>query len=338
LGPIVRRLRSLGHDVRISARTYGQVVPLLALYGLEAQIIGRHAGKSKLKKVLFLIARSLRLFLYAFGSRFDLALCHGSRAIFAPCRLLRIPLVLMSDYEYTAFPSFICSWASLWLLPEVMTDEILEGRGYRVDRCRRYPGLKEELYVYRDRPNTGILAELGVLESKVIVLVRPPATMAHYHVRASEKLFHLALDYLTARSNVHVILVPRTDSQKKDLERYITSKAISNISIPRKPYRGPELILSADVVLGGGGTMNREAACLGVPVYSMFAGELGAVDKHLILTGKLKTVAGLQDLAEIPLRKKPRLTAAAGAEVSEKLVDFIVDALLSVGRKRGGKA
>lgn len=338
LSPIIRRLRSLGHEVWISARDFGQVVPLLKLHGLSAEIIGQHAGKSKYRKILFLFSRSVRLFFYAFNRHFDLALSHGSRATFAPCRLLRIPLVLMQDYEYTAFPPFICRWASLWLLPKVVTNEILKLRGYNINKRLEYPGLKEELYIYADRPNSGILTELGISESKVIILLRPPATMAHYHIHASEELFFLSLDYLAACPNVHIILLPRTPGQAKDLEYYIQSKMIPNISIPDKVYRGPELILSVDIVMGGGGTMNREAACLGVPVYSMFAGKLGAVDRHLIQTRKMKMVTGLQDLAMIPLRKKPNPTAVNGTQVTEKLIDFIVNALLAVGRKYGAES
>jgi len=244
----------------------------------------------------------------------------------------------MQDYEYTAFPAFVCRWASLWLLPKVVTNEILKLRGYSINKRLEYPGLKEELYVYADRPNDVILTELGIPESKVIVLLRPPATMAHYHVHASEELFFLSLNYLAARPNVHVILLPRTPDQEKDLQYYIQSKMIPNISIPGKVYRGPELILSVDIVMGGGGTMNREAACLGVPVYSMFAGKLGAVDRYLIQTKKMKTVSGLQDLAMIPLRKKMTPTAANGTQVTEKLIDFIVNALLAVGRKHGAKS
>lgn len=335
LGPLIRRLQSLGHEVLVTAREYGQVVPLLALHHLDAEIIGRHAGRSKYKKMLFLVSRSVRLFFFAIHRHFDLSLSHGSRAIFVPCRLLRIPLVLMQDYEYTAFPPFVCRWATLWLLPKVVTNDILKLRGYHINRRLEYPGLKEELYVYEERPNDDILTELGIPESKVLVLLRPPATMAHYHIRASEKLFHLSLDYLASRPNVHIILLPRTTDQKKDLEFYIHSKMITNISIPSKVYRGPELILSVDIVMGGGGTMNREAACLGVPVYSMFAGKLGAVDRYLIESKKMKVVRGLQDLVMIPLRKKQKPAAANGTELTEMLLDFIVRALLAAAKKNG---
>jgi len=51
-------------------------------------------------------------------------------------------------------------------------------------------------------------------------------------------------------------------------------------------------------VISGGGTMNREAAALGIPVYSLFRGTLGAVDKHLAATGKLILLQSTRDVRE----------------------------------------
>jgi predicted glycosyltransferase len=42
--------------------------------------------------------------------------------------------------------------------------------------------------------------------------------------------------------------------------------------------------------------MNREAAALGVPVYSLFRGTMGAVDRHLAETGKLVMLQSEQDV------------------------------------------
>jgi predicted glycosyltransferase len=48
--------------------------------------------------------------------------------------------------------------------------------------------------------------------------------------------------------------------------------------------------------------MNREAAVLGTPVWSIFEGRLGAVDERLVAEGRLRL---LRDPSEIELRKKP---------------------------------
>ena len=53
------------------------------------------------------------------------------------------------------------------------------------------------------------------------------------------------------------------------------------IIIPTQALDGLNLVWFSDLVVSGGGTMNREAAALGVPVYSIFSGTLGAVDGDL---------------------------------------------------------
>ena len=59
---------------------------------------------------------------------------------------------------------------------------------------------------------------------------------------------------------------------------------------------GLNLIWHSDLVVSGGGTMNREAAALGVPVYSIFRGKLGAVDKYLSEKGRLVLIETVADV------------------------------------------
>ena len=42
--------------------------------------------------------------------------------------------------------------------------------------------------------------------------------------------------------------------------------------------------------------MNREAVALGVPVYTTFAGERGAVDEMLVRDGRLRVLAAASDI------------------------------------------
>ena len=54
---------------------------------------------------------------------------------------------------------------------------------------------------------------------------------------------------------------------------------------------------AADLVVSAGGTMNREAAALGVPAYTPFAARLGAVDRRLIDEGRLRRLERPEDVA-----------------------------------------
>jgi hypothetical protein len=56
------------------------------------------------------------------------------------------------------------------------------------------------------------------------------------------------------------------------------------------------LIWNSDLVISGGGTMNREAAAMGVPVYSIFRGRIGAVDEYLAQQGRLVLIETVEDV------------------------------------------
>lgn len=72
--------------------------------------------------------------------------------------------------------------------------------------------------------------------------------------------------------------------------------------IPERALDGLNLLWFSDLAVSGGGTMNREAAALGVPAYSVFRGKAGAVDQYLVREGRLILIETLADV-----KKKIRL-------------------------------
>src|SRR5437762_9318457 len=81
----------------------------------------------------------------------------------------------------------------------------------------------------------------------------------------------------------------------------------SKVVIPEKVVDGLNLLWHSDLVVSGGGTMNREAAALGVPVYSVFRGKIGAVDRNLQAEGRLILIESLEDVDhKIILKRRPK--------------------------------
>ena len=80
-------------------------------------------------------------------------------------------------------------------------------------------------------------------------------------------------------------------------------------SSPIVPLDGLNLVWFSDLVVSGGGTMNREAAALGVPVYSIFRGKLGAVDRQLAREGRLVLIEKPEDV-RLKLRPVKRTRGA----------------------------
>lgn len=330
LKPVIQWLEAHGHEVDITARDYGQAIPLLEMNQMCFRKVGRHRGANKIKKVLSMAARNAALVPFARAGRFSASFSHGSRGPFLACRVNNIPLIQMGDYEHSAVAGFMYRWTSMFLIPDVMPVDGLLSAGVGRSRIRQFPGLKEELYVYDEVPDDSFLDEVGIDRTKTIVLVRPPASMAHYHVASGDRLFQSIVRFLGDRNDIEVILIPRTVDQEKVMRKMLADFRVTNVRIPDRVYPGPSLIYHSDVVLSGGGTMNREAACLGIPVYTIFQGHLGAVDRHLIATGRLRQLTDAAELSRIDFCKREKTDPTQYRERKDRLVDFIGNTILEI--------
>ncbi len=105
--------------------------------------------------------RSWQLVRFAARRKFDLAIGHGSNDISVAAKLLRIPCSTMFDYEWATIQHNVnCRLAQAVVVPDVIPVERLERYG-AAGKLRRYPGLKEEYYLYDFEPDPAVLAELG---------------------------------------------------------------------------------------------------------------------------------------------------------------------------------
>ena len=290
--PIMEELRKRGHEVFVSARNSYQVCDLLRLHNIQCEVLGGHWGKHRLLKILGTCVRAVRLLPLILKSRPDLSISHGSRSQVIASRLLNIPTLVIYDYEFADKLGFLYS---LWFMtPEYLSDP--------ADRKRKattlkYPGLKEDVYVPRFRPDPELRNQLGITTGKVVITVRPPATEAHYHNREAEVLLQSAMNFFMEEAETQVVLLPRNEHQEIDLRRtwkdWISKE---RVIIPEHAVDGLNLVWLSDLVVSGGGTMNREAAALGVPVYSIFRGRIGAVDRYLVEQGRLTLIEKVEDV------------------------------------------
>jgi uncharacterized protein len=164
--------------------------------------------------------------------------------------------------------------------------------------------------------------------------VRPPASEAHYHNPEGEEFLTETLRYLLDHPEVRVVMLPRNENQKMALRcRWSQSIDEGRIVIPERALDGLNLIWNSDLVISGGGTMNREAAALGVPVFSIFRGHLGAVDRYLAETGRLTLIEKVEDIhAKIVLQ--PRKPSGWGSASESAVLDCIVNAIDSIAEHK----
>lgn len=292
--PIIRELEKKGYPVVLTARDAFQVCEMASKYDLPYIQIGHHYGKNRLLKLIGLLYRSFQLLPFVVRERPAMALSHGARSQILISNLLRIPTVLIMDYEHSKTPPLA---RPRW---EIIPDAVPDKCSYsRLSRVRKYPGIKEDVYAPELKPDSGIYKELRLPSNEIIVTVRPPATEAHYHNPESEKLFTKVMERICSTPGVRAVLLPRNKKQG-ELIRSSWPKWFKEdkVVIPEKAVDGLNLIWHSDLVVSGGGTMNREAAALGVPVYSIFRGPIGAVDRMLQKEGRLVLVENVTDVQE----------------------------------------
>ncbi len=305
--PIIDELRKKGYEVFLTARDAYQVRELLEYYGVDGKVIGRHYGKHKLFKALGTCWRAVVLTAMVRKEKPDISVCHGSRGCLITSKVLKIPNLTLTDYEFTAaVPSMRPTWL---MVPSVVPDDHLGADGPII---MKYPGIKEDVYLSRFTPDQDLKTRLGIPPEALVIMVRPPATEAHYHNPEAEILLKAALDRFVENAEVRIILLPRNKRQDAELRgEWRDAIASGKILIPDHVEDGMNLIWNSDLVISGGGTMNREAAAMRVPVYSIFRGKIGAVDRYLADEGRLVLLESVEDVRTkiVAVRRQKTLKA-----------------------------
>ena len=291
--PIIEALEQQGHTVLVTARDFAQVIELADLMGLRYLKVGRHLGKNTLVKLMGLTVRAAQLAPVVAKAKPDLAVSHGSRAQLLLATLMGIPAITIGDYEHARVFAVVRPRAVI--VPQVFPDNAW---GMAPERVLKYPGIKEDVYIPRFKPDARVRGDLGLGESDIVVTVRPPATHAHYHNPESEVIFEAVMERLVRDPKVRAVLLPRTPAQASEIrKRWSAHFASRKMIIPPHVVDGLNLIWFSDLVISGGGTMNREAAALEVPVYSTFRGKIGVVDHYLVDQGRMVLIESVADVA-----------------------------------------
>ena len=294
--PLIGLLQADGHDVEVTTREYAQTIELLELHGIGHHVLGpRHGGAGVVGKARALVGRLPALRRFAKPRGFDLALAHGSHELTLAARSLGIPSATAHDYEFATLQHQLgVRAATRAVFPEAIPASRLARLGARPPKLVRYPGIKEEYYLADFEPDPAVVE--GVDPAKVLAVARTPPEVSLYH-RHGNPLFADVLDRLGRDESVHAIVLPRTAEQRQA----IRALHLPSLHVPEHAVDALSLIALADLVVSAGGTMNREAVALGTPVYTTFAGRLGAVDESLIGAGRLTP---LRDAAALDLGKR----------------------------------
>jgi uncharacterized protein len=320
---LAKRFTSLGHEIETTAREFAETVSLAREAGFQPHIIGVHGGRAVSAKAGTFMSRAWTLGGWARPRKFDLAISHNSYSQILAARALGIKTVTLMDYEYQPANHLAFRLTSRIIVPTSFPTKRLRRYGASVEKVRRYHGTKEDVYLADFQPDplfAAQLCELGANADNVLVLMRPPAHDALYH-RFQNELFDEALEMLLTNQNVQVILLPRNEAQRSLYER----KASQHLIVPAVPLDGANLIAVSDLVISAGGTINREAAALGVPAVSLYAGKWAAVDEELVKEGRLRHISNATELRSLPIAKKQTASPRRSMGVIDEVVRLILE-------------
>jgi uncharacterized protein len=316
LRPLVELLEADEHEVALTARPLSHTTELLDDWGHPYTAIGHHGGASRLGKALAAGSRTAQAFAFARGKRFDYGLAHGSTDLPPVARVLGFPNTTMFDYEWARLQHELnCRLATRVLVPDAIPAERIAPYGARPPKLVRYPGLKEEYYLADFEPEPSVLDELGLDREPVTAVVRTAPSYALYLGGSENELLPRVLRRLLDEG-AQVVVLARTDEQRSALR-----ELDPELVVPERAVDGRSLAALADLVVSAGGTMIREAAVLGTPVWSIFEGRLGGVDEQLVAEGRVRL---LRDPQELVVEQAPAVRERRGRRSPAELLRLAV--------------
>jgi predicted glycosyltransferase len=312
-----------GHQVEVTARDFAQTVELAMKAGMMPHVVGGHGGSRLAGKAGNLVGRAAALRKWARDRGFDLAVSHNSYAQISAAAALGVKAVTLMDYEHQPANHLAFRLASLVIVPRSFPAEALRKYGASSRKVRRYEGTKEDVYLADFEPDPAFAAtlrKLGIAGEDVLVVIRPPAREALYH-RFENELFDQLLTHLSSLANVKIVLLPRSEAQRAAY----TDREWPNLIMPGEALDGANLIAAADLVISAGGTMNREAAALGVPAASVYAGKWAAIDEELVREARLHRITSANDVTSLKVTRKSGLNPRRALAVRDEVVKLILE-------------
>jgi len=317
--PVARRLEELGHSLVVTARDNAQTVELASQHWPEVRVVGGESPGGRAAKVRTLAGRIEALRRIARQERPQVALSHNSYAQIAAARAAGVRTVTAMDYEFQPANHLAFRLANRVLLPEVLSGSTVGKQGARDKKTLYYPGLKEEIYLGDFRPDDTVVDQLSDADAgeRPLVVMRTPPSRAVYH-RFGNPLFEEILERVGSDPDVLCVVLVRHAEQRQALPPSVVA--------PSSAVDARSLMYAADLVVGAGGTMTREAALLGVPTVSVFAGSAPAVDQSLIERGLLRRIESADEMPPLASRSSPPAPLDVLARRQEELVGWFVNA------------
>lgn len=294
---IIKMLEDLDVKVLATSRRYREVDQLLKLKKLKTNVLGSYGGKSLERKLFLSSQRTLLLTKLLYRVKPKVSVSYSSPETARVSFGLGIPHLCVNDSPHSeAVAKLTVPLSAKLLTPYVIPLKAWLKFGLDKKLIIRYKALDPIVWLKDFKPNPKVLSRLGISTDETIVVVRPEETYASYLLKQINgkfvymKIVRNLLEELG--KDVVLIVLPRYNEQLNTLKKAFKTKVL----VPEKVVDATSLLSYSSVFVGGGGTMNIEAALLGIPTFSFYPGTSTYIEKFLFRKGLLKKVVNPKDL------------------------------------------
>ncbi len=293
---VIKYFESEGEDVLVTGRKFGDIHKLMDVYGIEFTSVGKH-GVTLEEKLKESADRVVELADLISGEKFDVALSKHSIELPRVAFGLGIPSLFVLDNEHAVAANKL----TLPLCNRIITPNIIDmwklmQYGADPNKILSYNGTSELMHFNNFECNENIFDDLGIdLPLQKTILMRPEPSLASYlNTDCNKSVLSPVVDVLKEYANI--LILPRFKEQAQIFE------GIKNVTILKPPVDTSSIIKKVDLVIGAGGTMNREAAILQTPVISCYPGTTLSVDQFYVNQGLMYRNTDLDDIIDKALK------------------------------------
>jgi hypothetical protein len=304
----------------ITARDFAETVELVKQkFNCKYEVVGRHQGKKPLKKALGLAKRFHDL--SKLKNEFDISISCGSECAIWIAKLRGKKSIAFGDNDLAKQWTYGC-FVDKAFFPNAIPMKLLAKQGLK-NKVYLYDGFKEDIYLSNYSPAIDFLERLPFRD---YILLRSENVMANYIKNA--KTITGELFEKLKMNQYNVLYLPRYKSDAN------YAAGFDNVFVPKSPINGLDASFYSMAVLTGAGTLAREAACLGVPAVSFYAGQdLLAVDKKMISFGWLFHSRNADEILKyLSGVKKKQPDSTRSKIVREEIKNKLIETLASFGK------
>jgi predicted glycosyltransferase len=323
---IIEYFQDQGEEVIITGRKFGDIHKLMDLFGFEFISIGKH-GVTLGQKLEESTLRAHELSKLIIKEKPDVAISKHSIELPRVTFGLNIPSVYVLDNEHAlAANKLTLPLCNRIIMPQAIDMWTLLRVGADPNKIISYKGTSEIIHFKNFEYNENIFEDLSLdLKKEKTILMRPEPSLASYlDADCRKSVLTPVVDVLEQHANI--LVIPRFKEQEEIFKDY------NNVTIIKPPVDTFSLMKKCDLMIGAGGTMNREAAIVGTPVISCYPGQTLSVDKFYIDQNLMFRSNDAEEIINMALRLMINKDISNKLE-TDNLFEMIIDNVYDVAGK-----